>query len=213
LEKKLSPESEGWGLLKYLKEACPHLVVIMYTGADGGHGLGYYGGTIATGFAGKPIDGPVLYGYSGGALGTNQTGTGGNTHVALQWNSSGQVFIGTQKPTKTPYSNSALCVGGTIVAQEIWVLDQPTAGWADYVFKKDYKLMPLAEVEKFIKLNQHLPNIPSAKEVEGKGQNLGDLQVKQMEKIEELTLYLIEINKKVEVLQKENIELKKQLNK
>ena len=80
--------------------------------------------------------------------------------------------------------------------------------------------MPLSEVEKYINQNQHLPNIPSAKDVEGKGQNLGDLQVKQMEKIEELTLYMIEmnknmkeLNKKVETLQKENVELKKKLTK
>jgi len=118
-----------------------------------------------------------------------------------------------QRPQNTPHSNALLTVSGTMIAKEIWVLDQQTAGWADYVFKKDYKLMPLSEVEKYINQNQHLPNVPSAKEVEGKGQNLGDLQVKQMEKIEELTLYMIEINKKVEALQKENIELKKQLNK
>jgi hypothetical protein len=151
---------------------------------------------------------------------TNTTlGTTINAQTAFEVTAGGLVHIGTTRPG-TPYNTAALTVGGTIVAKEIWVLDQPTGGWADYVFKPAYKLMPLNEVENYIHQNQHLPNVPSAKEVDSKGQNLGDLQVKQMEKIEELTLYMIEINKnmtalnkKVETLQKENKELKQQLAK
>ena len=82
-------------------------------------------------------------------------------------------------------------------------------GWADYVFKKDYKLMPLEELEKFVATNNHLPNIPSAQEVTQKGLDLGSVQAKQMEKIEELTLYIIELNKKIETQDKRIAELEK----
>ena len=70
--------------------------------------------------------------------------------------------------------------------------------------------MPLKEVEKYIYSNHHLPNIPSASEVEAQGQKVGELQVKQMEKIEELTLYLIEVNKKQELQTKKLEELELQ---
>ena len=70
----------------------------------------------------------------------------------------------------------------------------------DYVFATDYNLMPLDELENYIDANKHLPNIPSAKEVETDGLNVGEIQVKQMEKIEELTLYLIEMKKEIDRL-------------
>lgn len=67
----------------------------------------------------------------------------------------------------------------------------------DYVFATDYKLKSIAELERYIKVNAHLPNIPSAAEVEASGQDLGDLQLKLLEKIEELTLYTIGQEKKL----------------
>jgi hypothetical protein len=97
-----------------------------------------------------------------------------------------------------------LSVNGAIRATKVVV----EIGWADYVFKKDYKLMPLEQLEKFISHNKHLPNIPSAAEVEEKGLDVGAVQAKQMEKIEELTLYIIELNKTVETLKRE-VELSK----
>lgn len=84
---------------------------------------------------------------------------------------------------------------GLLRAREIKVdLDS----WPDYVFSKDYSLMPLREVRTFIEENGHLPNVPSALEVETNGVNLGDAAKTSMEKIEELTLYLLEVNDKVE---------------
>lgn len=84
---------------------------------------------------------------------------------------------------------------GLLRAREIKVdLDN----WPDYVFKKDYNLLSLNEVKAFIEENGHLPNVPSAKEVHEEGVNLGEAAKTAMEKIEELTLYLIEINNKVE---------------
>ena len=76
----------------------------------------------------------------------------------------------------------------------------------DYVFAKDYKLKSLENLESFIKENKHLPNIPSASEVAISGINVGEMQIKQMEKIEEAFLYIIQ-------LKKENEELKVRLQK
>jgi len=73
----------------------------------------------------------------------------------------------------------------------------------DYVFSTDYSLMPLDELEDFISKNKHLPNIPTAQEVAENGLSVGEMQVKQMEKIEELTLYIIELRREIENLKKD----------
>jgi hypothetical protein len=73
--------------------------------------------------------------------------------------------------------------------------------WPDYVFSKEYELKPLSEVAQFIEAKGHLPNIPSEKEILEKGINVSEMQQLQMEKIEELTLYLIEMDKKVSELE------------
>jgi hypothetical protein len=94
---------------------------------------------------------------------------------------------------------------GMLRAREIKVDE---ASWPDYVFDKDYKLPKLKDVAKYIDDNHHLPGVPSAAEIESDGLNLGDMQNIQMQKIEELTLYLIEMEKRIEALEKENEELK-----
>jgi hypothetical protein len=105
---------------------------------------------------------------------------------------SGNIGIGTLNPT------FKLSVNGTIRTKEVVV----ETGWADYVFDEKYPLRSLEDVERFIKTHKHLPNIPSAKEVEEKGLYMGDMQKKMMEKIEELTLYIIELKKEIESLKK-----------
>ncbi len=129
----------------------------------------------------------------------------------FQVDNNGYIHSGATYPRSAPYSSARISVDGMFVAKELWVVDQTTGGWADYVFKKEYKLMPLNEVEKYVNENHHLPNIPSANEVEEKGQNVGSLQVKQMEKIEEHTLYLIEMKKEINEIKEENKALKKEL--
>lgn len=96
--------------------------------------------------------------------------------------------------------NYKLLVGGTLGARKVRV----TLGtnWADYVFADDYKLQPLTEIEKFIKANKHLEGVPTAKEVKDNGVDIGDTQVILLKKIEELTLHLIELNKKIAKLEK-----------
>jgi hypothetical protein len=90
-----------------------------------------------------------------------------------------------------------LAVNGKIRSTELVV----ESGWADYVFENDYKLMKLEEVEAFIEKNKHLPNIPSAKEINENGLQVGEVQKRMMEKIEELTLYVIEQNKQIKKME------------
>lgn len=108
------------------------------------------------------------------------------------------------KKCKEIQNINILDVLGTIRAQEVKVnLD---GRLADFVFKSDYNLMPLKEVEKYVKTNNHLPGIPSATEVQQNGLNVGDMQNKLLQKIEELTLYTIEQDKKIRALE-EKIEV------
>ena len=93
-----------------------------------------------------------------------------------------------------------LAVGGKVIAEEIKVKLQ--SSWPDYVFKKDYKLLSVEEVEEYIKKNGHLPKMPSAKEVEKEGFELGEMNKKLLEKIEELTLYTIQQEKRINQLMK-----------
>lgn len=82
--------------------------------------------------------------------------------------------------------------------------------WADYVFEEDYRLMPLAEVENFVKEHKHLPSVPSEKAMMEEGIDVAEMNVKMMEKIEELTLYLIEQNKELEKVKAELETLKQE---
>jgi cytoskeletal protein CcmA (bactofilin family) len=93
-------------------------------------------------------------------------------------------------------------IGGTIFAKEVQVALEPD--WPDFVFSKDYNLPSLSEVEQFIAKNQHLPNVPSAAAVEANGINLGEMNAILLQKIEELTLYIIQMEKRLS-----NIEVKK----
>jgi hypothetical protein len=87
-----------------------------------------------------------------------------------------------------------------ILTEKVKVAVATSPAWADYVFATDYNLKPLSEVEAFIKENKHLPNVPSADELVKEGLDLGKMQATQMEKIEELTLYIIEMKKEIEML-------------
>ncbi len=80
--------------------------------------------------------------------------------------------------------------------------------WADFVFDESYNLLKLEDVEKFIKENKHLPEVPSEKEVSRNGVDLVDMNAKLLQKVEELTLYLIQQNKKINDLQEQITELK-----
>jgi hypothetical protein len=98
---------------------------------------------------------------------------------------------------------------GHVWATEITVAI--TDNFPDYVFEKNYPLMPLKEVEQYVAKNKRLPGIKPATEIEKDGLNLGKMQVQQMEKIEEIYLYLFDIEKRLVELEKENIQLKSQV--
>lgn len=99
-----------------------------------------------------------------------------------------------------PQDNYKLMVKGKMLVEEVKV--RLAANWPDYVFAPDYKLAPLEEVESFIQENQHLPQVPSAATVEKEGFELAAMNALLLKKVEELTLYLIEQNKKMEALEK-----------
>jgi hypothetical protein len=124
----------------------------------------------------------------------------------------GRVGIGVDpnNPATTPGTHK-LYVGGSIIAEEVKV--QLRGAWPDYVFDTAYTLPSLTQVDLFIQTHKHLPNIPSAKELAQNGLPLGEMQQLMMEKVEELYLHVINLEKQIKVLQAENEILKKNSHK
>ncbi|WP_341226349.1 hypothetical protein [uncultured Arcticibacterium sp.] len=159
----------------------------------------------------------VLIGYSAGY---NETGSdklyvaASNTATPLIYGdfSAKFVSIGDVDPAKRASANTSggynLLVKGGILTEKVKVALASSADWADYVFADDYKLMPLSDVEKFVNENNHLPNVPSADQMAANGLEVAETSKMFMEKIEELTLYMIELNKEVKSLKAENEALK-----
>lgn len=108
-----------------------------------------------------------------------------------KWESWNKIIIGDSKGV----IQKGLEVNGTIRSKEVKI---EASGWSDFVFNKDYKLPSLSEVENHIKEKGTLSDIPSEKEVMQSGINLGEMQAKLLQKIEELTLYVIELKKENE---------------
>ena len=123
----------------------------------------------------------------------------------------GKIYIGSSTSYPTTTGNYKLFVEGGILTEKVKVALRNTANWADYVFADNYKLMPLKEVENFVKTNKHLPGVSSASEIVENGLDVAEMQSKHMEKIEELTLYIIEQDKKLDVqqqaIEKQNSEI------
>jgi hypothetical protein len=130
----------------------------------------------------------------------NSNGNSASSNNTMNLLIDGKLSIGTTELTEK------LSVNGNIRAKKLIVSQQ---NWSDYVFDKDYKLRPLNELEKFIQQYQHLPDVPSTKEVQSKGINVGDTQALLLKKIEELTLYVIELKKENLTQQQEINDLKK----
>jgi hypothetical protein len=153
------------------------------------------------------------YGWIGdGSNSDNYVSLWGGTNHGLQFGAggSGRMYITTAGNvgigTTSPDPAYKLSVKGSIRAYEVIV----ETGWADFVFEENYKLMSLSEVEKFIKKNKHLPDIPSEKEAKAKGIGLGEMQTKLLQKIEELTLYVIDLKKENQEIKKDNQKIKEE---
>lgn len=114
--------------------------------------------------------------------------TGAGTNERMRIDGDGNLAIGTADA-----KGYKLAVNGPAIFTKIKV--QPVGSWADYVFHRSFRLLPLAELERYISRHQHLPDIPSADEVASEGLDLGNNQALLLKKIEELTLYVIEQHK------------------
>ena len=143
----------------------------------------------------------LSFNYNNGVYGGDQS------IMSISYNGSGAgaVVIGTNASTSI-LGNCILGVAGKIGAYEMVV---STANpFPDYVFAPNYKLAPLSDVEKFIKQNSHLPEMPSAQDIKKDGLEVGKMTTILVQKVEELTLHMIEMNKKIDKLEKENKKLR-----
>jgi hypothetical protein len=117
--------------------------------------------------------------------------------LRISWD--GNVAIGDDQYA-TKHVGYKLAVKGNIIAELVRVkLHQD---WPDYVFKKGYNLLPLPELERFVNTHKHLPEVPAAEEMTQQGQDLGQMNLILLQKIEELTLYVIQLNREVAELKK-----------
>jgi len=120
-----------------------------------------------------------------------------NNNDGIYMYGNGKISIGGGGAVATGY---VVSVEGKLIATEVTSL--PFGSWPDYVFADEYKLRPLSEVKKFIEQNKHLPNIPSAAEIEKNGVQLGDMSKRLVEKVEELTLYILQQQEQIDALKK-----------
>ncbi|MGB3468344.1 MAG: hypothetical protein WBA74_23865 [Cyclobacteriaceae bacterium] len=143
-------------------------------------------------------------------IGTGQLWIGYDqpTNVLIGVNSDGSVSSGSLGIGTTTTGSHKLAVEGSIGAREILV---EATGWSDFVFEEGYNLLTLEDIEKHIAENGRLPEIPSESEIIENGINLGEMDTKLLQKIEELTLYLIEEHKNNKKLQEEVEQLKKKV--
>jgi hypothetical protein len=132
----------------------------------------------------------------------------GTPSLTLDDGTNRSVVIGTVASMPTGYK---LFVEDGILTERLKVAVNGSAQWADYVFASDYKLMPLEDVEAFVQEHKHLPNVPSADKMVETGIDVATVDAKLMEKIEELTLYMIDMKKEMKKLSAENESIKSQL--
>jgi len=161
-------------------------------GTDAEPGAGGYivAGSISS--ANIVIDNNEIMARNNGAISTLYfNNDGGDLAMCV---TSGHVMIG----TTTPATGYILSVDGKGMFEELKV--QLSGNWPDYVFDENYKLPSLYQLESSLKTEKHLPGIPSATEIKRDGVLVGDMQTKMMEKIEELTLYIISLQKQIDEL-------------
>ncbi len=134
---------------------------------------------------------------------TNSSGGGSSGGGSSVWSESssvasytGDVGVG----TSTVPNGYKMAIDGKLITEEVKV--QLSGNWPDYVFAEDYNLPSLKEIQRHIKENGHLPNIPSAREAKANGIELGEMNKLLLEKIEELTLYILQLEQKNQAIEK-----------
>ncbi|MCK9403724.1 MAG: hypothetical protein M0Q26_10035 [Chitinophagaceae bacterium] len=172
------------------------------TNPDAGSKLHVAGGILVSGAFSSTSGNTGGFDYFGGGSRFFSMGTSGATKGTFTWIAKGADGSSTTSMIIDPNGNigigtittlsEKLSVNGNISAKKLIVTQ---TGWSDYVFDKDYKLRSIQNLEAFINQNKHLPEVPTAKEVEANGISVGDNQALLLKKIEELTLYMIEMNK------------------
>ena len=130
----------------------------------------------------------------------------GNAHTVGNAQIDKQLFVGTNYLPNADVKNYRIFSDGGILCTEVRILYK--SNWPDYVFSKDYPLMPLQILEAYIDRNRHLPGIPTATEVAAGGVEVGEIQKKLLEKMEEMTLYILQQQKEIDALKNEIIQLK-----
>jgi len=160
---------------------------------DGFNGSLLLGGTTGAKYGEWGIE------YNMNAHGLNFWKPGGSNNFGNYFmfiSDAGNVSIGTEDS-----KGYKLAVKGNMIAEKVVV--KLYSNWPDFVFSKSHKLMSLPELERYIAQNSHLPDVPSAEEVKEKGIDLGTMDATLLQKIEELTLYVIELKKEIDALKKE----------
>lgn len=162
--------------------------------------LSYGGAGKLFAFGVYGIDSVMQYSYIGG----NTVVSSAHAAPWITFKPNGNIGIGTIQP-----GTYKLAVEGTIGARKVKVIQ---SSWADFVFEPDYRLPSLQEVDEYIKKHKHLPDIPSEAEVMEDGLDLGEMNKKLLQKIEELTLHLIQQSDLIEQQGKRITQLEKSIN-
>jgi len=132
-----------------------------------------------------------------------------NSGTIMSYREDGKVGVGNISSFPGAFN---MYVEDGILTERVKIATMASSDWADYVFNDNYRLMSLPEINTFIKEHRHLPNIPSAQQVEENGYELQQMDAKLLEKIEELYLLTIELNEEKENLKEENETLKQRLD-
>ena len=158
--------------------------------------------TVGTGGQVSSTDVSTFADNMGDHIATQNINLNGNKIVGSSASTNG-LFVGANGNVRIGAGSgnpgNALEVNGIVRSKEVLV---EITGWSDFVFEEDYKLMSLAEVEQFVKQHGHLPDVPSANEVEENGIGLGEMNALLLQKIEEMTLHLIEMEKRIKELER-----------
>ena len=139
---------------------------------------------------------------------TFKTSQAGTLNEQMRIGQNGQVLVGT---ASTESLDFRVIVKDGILTEKVVIQVEGESSWPDYVFAPEYNLRPLSEVASFVKENSHLPEVPSAKQVADEGVNLAEMNATLLQKVEELTLYLIKQNEQLQAQQQEIEALKRQV--